>query len=249
MDQSVVDFFNKNIQIKHNKDMLPPPANFLENNSENTIRKSFYWLRHQSQCKSLLLGQASNVNEIKAEIKKCIPLAISHRESIGWRSVTLYGYSSIMTNSYEQYKIDGLITDDDKTRWTDISNFLPKTVGWLKNISPLSSYSRIRIMVLDPGCSSEPHKDYYDGQALCGPINIAVINPKGSEFVLENGGLVPWEEGQIRSMDLGSYHCIRNNGTEPRAHIIITPPKDDWDLNAMGLACRKYLEYYESGRN
>jgi len=249
MDKIVNDFFDKNSTIKHNKDILPPPPYFLSNNSESCIKKSFYWLRHESRCKSLLLGNSSNLIDIKPEIKKVVPLAIPHREHPGWRSLTIYGYSSIMTNSYEHYKEEKIITDKDETDWTDICNLLPHTVSWLKNMSPLEQFSRIRIMVLDPGFSSTPHRDYYDGQALCGPINIAVINPKGSEFVLEDGGLVPWQEGEIRSMDLGSYHCIRNSGTEPRVHIIITPSKQDWDLKAMTHACRKYMEYYESGRN
>lgn len=249
MDKEVIDFFDKNIGIKHNKDIQQIPSEFLTDNSETTIKNFFRWVRHDSKCMSLLLDKVSISETIKEEIKKVIPLAISHRESSGWRSITLYGYSSIMTNSYEQYISEGMITDKNTTDWTDVCQFLPNTVEWIKSITPLKEFARIRIMILDPGCSSYPHRDYDKGQLTCGPINIAVINPKGSEFVLEDGGLVPWAEGDIRSMDLGSYHCIRNIGTEHRAHIIITPSKNDWDIAAMRKACEQFKDTYGTRRN
>ena len=174
---------------------------------------------------------------------------MAHRDHPGWRSITLYGYSSIMTNSYEYYKELGIVTDKMTTDWTDISSIFPKTVSWIKENSPLKEFNRVRIMILDPGSSSTPHSDWPTGQLLCGPVNAAVINPPGSEFVLENGGLVPWEEGEVRSIDLGSLHCIRNLGTEPRVHIIISPSKTDWDIDAMRIACSSYIkESYDARR-
>ena len=137
----------------------------------------------------------------------------------------------------------GIINDSHKTDWTDVSQFFPKTVKWLKTYCPLKEYARIRVMILDPDGSSSPHKDYELGQAVCGPINVAVVNPIGAEFVLENGGLVPWKEGEFRSMDLGSNHCIRNVGNESRIHLIITPSKTDWDIDAMKMACKSFVKY------
>ena len=241
MDKEVIDFFNDNKDIEHNKDALAVPAEFVNATTDEEITRFFKWIRHQSKCKSLRLDKVS-VEELKEEIRPKIPLAVMHRENPGWRSITLYGYSSIMTNSYEHYKEMGIVTDDMTTDWTDISRIFPKTVAWIKKNSPLKEFNRIRLMILDPGSSSTPHKDYALGQALCGPINAAIINPVGAEFVLENGGLVPWKEGEFRSMDVGSLHCIRNTGTEPRVHIIIGPAKSDWDIGAMRLACSSYIK-------
>lgn len=241
MDKEVIDFFNDNKDIEHNKDALAVPAEFVNATTDEEITRFFKWIRHQSKCKSLRLDKVS-VEELKEEIRPKIPLAVIHRENPGWRSITLYGYSSIMTNSYEHYKEMGIVTDDMITDWTDISRIFPKTVAWIKKNSPLKEFNRIRLMILDPGSSSTPHKDYELGQALCGPINAAIINPVGAEFVLENGGLVPWKEGEFRSMDVGSLHCIRNTGTEPRVHIIIGPTKSDWDIGAMRLACSSYIK-------
>lgn len=232
MDQVVIDFFNANKDIKHNKDMLQMPVGNTE--------EVFNWIRYNSKCKSLRLDINTDVSELKEEIRNKTFLAIPHRDHPGWRSLTLYGYSSVMTNSFEHYKDLGILDDTHKPNWTDVCKFFPKTVEWLKKNNPLKEFVRIRIMVLDPQGSSSPHKDYPHGQLLCGPINVAIINPPGAEFVLENGGLVPWQEGDVRTMDLGSNHCVRNTGNEPRVHLIITPSNNDWDADAKALACRSY---------
>lgn len=243
MDQLVTDFFNLNRDVSHNSDMLPIPNEFINAQTPEEIVAYFKWIQTQSKCKSLRLDIDTDVTELKDEIKNKTSLAVSHREHTGWLSITLYGYSSIMTNSYEYYKQQGLITDDDVTGWTDISKFFPKTVEWIKKNSPIKNFVRVRIMVLEPNGYAIPHRDYAKGQMLCGPINVAIINPPGFEFVLENGGLVPWKEGDVRTMDVGSFHSIRNTSNEPRAHLIITPSKNGWDLDAMRLACSSFTKY------
>jgi len=242
MDQNVTNFFKINKDIVHNKDMLLAPDDLL-NNTETF----FKWIRHESKCKSLRLDLNADVSDIKEEIENKTFLAIPHRSHPGWRSITLYGYSSIMTNSHEHYKENGFDFTDFKLDWTDISKFFPKTVAWLKENNPLKEFVRIRFMILDPGGSSSPHKDYPFGQFLCGPINLAITQPKGAEFVLENGGCVPWKEGDFRTMDLGSVHCVRNTGLENRIHMIISPFNDginDWDIQAKELACQSYLKQF-----
>lgn len=243
MDKEITDFFNQNINIEHNKDILGVPKEFFDLENDKIVREFFKWIRHESRCKSLRLDIDTDIKYLKEELKSKVMLSIAHRDHPGWRSITLYGYSSIMTNSYEYYKQEGLITDEDQTDWTDICKFFPRTVDWIKKNCPLKEFARIRIMVLEPGGSSAPHRDYLKGQALCGPINVAIVNPEGSEFVLEDGGLVPWKEGDFRSMDLGSTHCIRNLSNEYRIHLIITPSKNDWDIDAMRLACKSFLKY------
>ena len=235
MDQQVTDFFNANKDIKHNKDMLTPPSGLSTNDL-------FNWIRHESKCKSLRLDLNPDVSEIQEEIKDKLLLAVPHRDHPGWRSITLFGYSSIMTNSYEQYKRFGFDFTNIEPDWTDICKFFPKTVEWLKKNNPLKEYVRIRLMILDPNGASSPHVDHRQGQMLCGPINLSIIHPAGAEFALEDGGLVPWKEGEFRTMDLGSVHCVRNIGPDVRVHLIITPSNNDWDDAAKELACRSYLK-------
>jgi len=243
MDQVITDFFNLHKDITHNSDILEIPNEFLNAQSDEDITAYFRWIQTQSKCKSLRLDIDADVAELKEEIKNKTSLAVSHREHTGWLAITLYGYSSIMTNSFEYYKEKGIITDTDKPDWTDVSKFFPKTVEWIKKYNPLREYVRIRIMILEPGGFSTPHKDYSKGQMICGPVNVAIINPPGSEFVLENGGLVPWQEGDVRTMDIGSFHSIRNIGTDPRAHLINTPKNTGWDIDAMRVACASFTNY------
>lgn len=244
MDKIVNDFFAEHMYVEHNKDILKAPQEFLDLEFDSNVKNFFQWIRHDSRGKSLKYDITANVEEIKEELTSKVLLAVPHRECVGWRSITLFGYSSIMTNSYEYYTQQGIITNE-KLEWTDVCKFFPKTVEWIKRHNPLASYSRIRIMILEPGGSSAPHKDYNAGQALCGPINIAIVNPPGAQFAIENGGLVPWEEGDFRSMDVGSLHCVRNIGNTHRIHIIITPSKEDWDIDAMRMACKSFLKYQE----
>jgi hypothetical protein len=243
MDQIVTDFFNLHKDIPHNRDILEIPKEFTTARTPEEIIAYFKWIQTQSKCKSLRLDIDTDVTELKEEIKNKTSLAVSHREHTGWLSITLYGYSSIMTNSYEYYKQQGIVTDNDLPGWTDICKFFPKTVEWVKKNSPIKDYVRVRIMILEPSGFAIPHRDYAKGQMLCGPVNVAIINPPGAEFVLEAGGLVPWKEGDIRTMDVGSFHSIRNTGSEPRAHLIITPNKNGWDFDAMQLACSSFTNY------
>jgi hypothetical protein len=237
VDQRVIDFFEDNKKILHNNNILIPQSELI-----NDTEIFFKWIRYKSNCKSLRLDIDVDVSEIEEGIKNKIFLSIPHRNHPGWRSITLYGYSSIMTNSYEYYKEIGFNFSNIIPDWTDISKFFPKTVSWLKKNNPLTDFDRIRFMILDPGGSSSPHKDCSYGQYVCGPINISITQPQGSEFVLENGGLVPWTKGDFRTMDLGSNHCVRNIGLEPRVHMIITPSEKDWNIEAKELACRSYLK-------
>lgn len=240
MDQKVTDFFNSNKDIEHNKDMLSIPSEFIDN-----VNDAFDWIRHSSKCKSLRLDIDTDISEIKEEIRNKTSLAIPHRSHPGWRSLTLFGYSSCMTNSVEHYMEIGFDFAGVEPNWTDVSKFFPKTVSWLKKFNPIKKFNRIRIMVLDPGGASSPHVDYPYGQYLCGPVNVAIIHPYGAEFVLENGGLVPWKEGDFRTMDLGSIHCVRNIGQEERVHLIISPERDGWDNEeSKELAYRSYLKQF-----
>lgn len=248
MDQSTIDFYQSNSKLIHNKDVLPTPAEFVNATTDEEIEKFFKWIRHSSRCKSLRLDINTDIIELQEELKEKYDLAVPHRHHIGWRSITLYGYSSIMTNSYEHYKELGFVSDEDKTDWTDVCRFFPKTVEWVKKNSPIQNYARVRIMVLDPGCHITPHKDYAYGQVLASTVNFAIINPENVEFVLEDGGTIPWKEGDVRVVDVGSVHSVRNMSQQARIHLIITPTQNDWDIAGKRLVCQSFLKY-ERERN
>lgn len=246
MDQRVIDFYNTHQHIEHNKDILKMPEQFIGyENDTNKMLEYFEWIRFKSQMGSLRLNINTDISEVQNELSSKSFLAIPHRknESHNWRVITLYGYSSIITDSPQYLKENNLIPNNYELKWTDISPLFPKTVDWIKNNIPLKTVSRIRIMVVEPGGYILPHRDYHHGQCACAGINIAMINPEGSEFCLEDNGLVPWREGDVRVFDVGRLHCIRNNSNVPRIHIIISPLTHEWDIEAKKLACDSYTEY------
>jgi hypothetical protein len=226
--------------------MLKMPTEFAGYENDTTLMEQYFqWIRFKSQMGSMRLNIDADVTEVKKELSDRSFLAIPHRkdESNMWRVITLYGYSSIITDSPEYLRENNLLPEDIKLQWTDISPMFPKTVEWVKKNIPLKTVSRIRVMVVDPGGYIMPHRDYHHGQCACAGINIAIVNPEGAEFCLEENGLIPWEEGDVRVFDVGRYHCIRNNGNIPRIHLIVSPLSPEWDIEAKRLACDSYTMY------
>lgn len=240
------EFFNNETSRKHNADALVAPAKFKDWQTNNAVLEEYFkWIREESRCASLKLDIAAPLEEVTAELEsKAHIIAIHHREgnSQGWKVITLHGLSSIMTDNISYYEETGIVTGPVDYNWTDVSKFFPVTVEWIKCHVPLAKYSRARIMLLEPHGYIMPHKDY-TGQMLGGGLNIAITNPNGVQFGLSDGGLVPWQPGDFRMIDIARYHSVRNNSDKVRIHMIISPPVFDWDLSAKRIVCQSYTNY------
>jgi hypothetical protein len=247
---SVNSFFQQYCNIKHNKDAKTTPLEFAGWEQDNTIlEKYFLWIRFESQCASLKLNIDADMTAMREELKIKHVVAIPHEKgySSGWRAITLFGFSSILTHSSHSYIDRGIITLDDTPDWTDVSKYLPETVSWIKLHSPWKDYTRIRVMVLEPNGAIFPHKDFDKNILGGGGVNIAVTNPVGTEFVLEDAGIIPFHEGDWIMVDVGRMHSVRNLSSEPRIHIIIhTTEEFTWNVEAMRLACASYTRYQET---
>ena len=206
--------------------------------------EKFNWIRHNSGLATLVLDIPKPPSEVKEEILKSTILAVPHRdhEGYGWRSLTLHGHSSVMTDNAIEYSEFNL----GKMSWTDVAPYFPHTVEWIKQSIPFDNYGRIRIMIVDPGGYVSPHKDFLNGQCLAG-INVAITHPKGVMFDLENYGEVEWQEGESRLIDLGSMHQVVNKSTDPRIHIIVhSDPIEDWGNKVMQIVNESYEKRYGS---
>ena len=53
---------------------------------------------------------------------------------------------------------------------------------------------------------------------------------------------VPWQEGQVRGIDISSLHSVRNVGKKDRIHIIIHGSIGD---KFKKIICKSYLDLYE----
>jgi hypothetical protein len=247
---SIDSFFQQHQNIKHNKDAKTMPSEFVGWEHDNTIlEKYFLWIRFESQCASLKLNINSEMTAMREELKTKHIVAIPHEKgySSGWKAITLFGFSSILTHSSHSYIDSRIITKDDKADWTDVSKYFPETVSWIKKYSPWKEYTRIRVMVLEPSGYISPHKDFDKHILGGGGVNIAVTNPVGTEFVLEDAGIIPFYEGDWIMVDVGRMHSVRNLSLEPRIHIIIhTIEEFTWNVEAMRLACASYTTYQET---
>ncbi len=241
----IEEFFNHNKQIKHNALSKTIPDEFLLwENSPEVCRSFFNWIRQDSDTGSLKLDITSDISEVVAELSRAEFLAIPHRtdNSQGWRSIVLHGLCSIMTEAPYNYVNLGIVDNTAKETWTDASKFFPKTVAWIKENIPFKQFSRIRVMVLDPGGYIMPHQDI-QRSFLGGGLNVAFTNPPGTEFAVEDNGLIPWEPGDIRMINIGKLHSVRNLGNQPRIHMLVYPPlMEEWTLESMQLVCRSYIK-------
>jgi hypothetical protein len=234
-----------------NTEYLEPPNEFSNwANDEVLVSKYFDWIRTASRCASLKLDINSDVTEVVAELKsRAVELSVPHRpdSSHGWRAITLYGYASNMTDSENYYREIGVVDDTSKMSWTDICQFFPKTVNWIKTNIPFDHLNRTRIMILEPGGFINPHRDHL-GQMLGAGINVAFTHPDNIEFGLEGGGLVPWKAGEVRLIDIARHHAVVNNSNEYRIHLIVYPLDRSWNMEAKKVACRSYDIFWRESK-
>lgn len=233
-------FFEKNRKIKHNLGMKDIPEHFSNWRKDDTICLDFFnWIRLESNAGSIKLNINSDVSEVAEELTARQHLGVLHRSSNskGWRSIVLHGLSSIMTGPVHDYK--GIVDEGTLESWTDVSRFFPKTVSWIKKTIPFNDFSRIRVMMLDPNGYINPHKDM-DIDFLGGGLNIAITNPKGVEFAIDNSGIIPWNIGDIRMINIGKYHSVINNSENLRIHILAYPRTIEWDIKSMQIVCESY---------
>ena len=168
-----------------------------------------------------ILGFEVPAQEMLEEAKALQSLMLAHRsdyeDNRGWKSLVLHGISSLHTQGAEKYGMDP--EDNSIYRWTDISDMAPVTTAFFKEQFHYDWFHRVRIMMLEPGGYICPHTDF-DHYTL-GPVNIALNNPEGCEFVMQNAGVVPFQQGTIKKLALVNRHAVFNNSDQARFHIIV----------------------------
>lgn len=134
----------------------------------------------------------------------------------GWQSSTIHGISYDKTEHFDRY---GFETQEKANYgWTEVCEYIPKTVEFIKNLR-YSRYDRVRLMKLLPGGYIMPHTD--GNTRVFGPLNIAINNPIGCEFIFEEYGIVPFKKGRGIFPDIGNRHAVYNNSDQERIHIIL----------------------------
>jgi pyruvate-formate lyase-activating enzyme/uncharacterized cupin superfamily protein len=178
---------------------------------------------HESQLPYLKLDFPSfDHKKMLGEALSLQSFFVPHRkDGFGWKGLTLFGLSHSHTELLSDYGIPE--TDENIRRYcsfTDICQKLcPETFNFLKNNIGYNRFTRVRYMLLEPGGSISPHRDQEN--LGFGSLNIVLSHPDGCHFFVEEGGEIPLSPGDAFLFANGYRHCVVNNSSQPRIHILI----------------------------
>lgn len=222
-------------KISHYQNIKFPDKNFLGWNKDYKITDEYArFIFSSSNCASLKLDINIPYEEMFQEAFNNFHRLVEHRgsDNIGWSSMCIHGTTTEETNTWTTpsygYKEEPIYN------WTDLADSCPVTKNWLKSF-PCKSYQRVRFMILQPGGIIHVHKD--KNYRKLSAINVALNNPIGCHFFMEDAGEIPWEPGDVRLIDNGRLHAIVNNSQTPRVHMII---HGDWSFDISKLACSAF---------
>ena len=158
------------------------------------------------------------VNKILQELHNVKKYFVNHRDEYqehkGWKSFCIHG------KDYNATRETGFYNDNRPFVFTDLAKYhMSSTVKYFSESFPYQSYERVRIMLLEPGGYITVHNDY--DQKRLSPINIALTQPNGCDFVMNKIGLVPFRVGSAMWLDISNSHTVFNNSNQPRYHIIV----------------------------
>lgn len=199
----------------------------------------FNWIIHYSGLPWLLLDIDIPVQLIKNELINIQNLMTPHRDDYsehrGWLSFCIHGKSFDATRENEFYN------DQRPLIWThEAEQLMPETVNYLQTVWPHNCLHRVRVMLLEPGGYVSIHRDY-DTQCLS-PINIAITQPNGCNFVMEQHGTVPFYPGSAYMLDISNNHVVFNDSPDPRWHIIVHQSFDN--IEFQNLVVKSYHTMY-----
>jgi len=144
---------------------------------------------------------------------------------LGWKSICLHGIGWDKTQHWDRYsEYTGLTEADVKYQWCgEIVERCPETTRYFKEEFPNHNYQRLRFMWLDPQGYIQPHRDRTVN--MLQPINVALNNPEGCVFKMQDQGYVPFKDGGSACLvDIGNLHSVWNNSDTPRIHMISHAP-------------------------
>jgi hypothetical protein len=239
MDKQIAKLLKKNRKIKHISNVKNPDR-FSNWKEDKTVFQEYSkWIMHESGLPTLLMDIEVPHEEMLKEALAQKHLFTDHRgtTSPGWSSMAIHGTAIDHTQPREYYyKNSKKMPEYD---WTELADVCPVSKAWIESLE-FEKLHRVRFMKLEPGGWITPHQDT-DVPGIHA-WNVAINNPKGHHFIMDGYGLVPWKAGQIRGIDISKYHCVVNNGNEPRIHMIVHGHYGDKFKQTL---CRSYDKLYE----
>ena len=192
--------------------------------SNSPLHSSFQESREDTECAYYPIKFNVDAGALLQECQAVDDLYFNHRSQDvkngyghrGWQSLTLHGIDKHKTEHYTQYGFNNL--EEANYHWTDAADLVPNLTSFLKSL-PYKLFDRVRIMRLAPGGYVMPHTD--GPGRIFSPLNIAINNPNGCEFVFKDRGIVPFVAGTGVVIDVAREHIVINDSDEPRYHIIV----------------------------
>lgn len=224
--QEFINDCSKHSHYEHSN--FNPPERLLGwRENSHSVLTYYKWIKYEANLPSLKLNIEMPVKDISDELATIEEHFVKHRGSIhpGWESMCLHGVSVDQTDDWRSRVYEHKnYTEKPLHTWTTIAEKCPRTIEWLNDVWPNAEYDRVRFMMLRPGGYIRPHQDN-DNRGM-EAFNVAITNPPGVKFAMEDAGEIPWEVGDCRAIDIGRKHTVLNTSTEPRVHMIIHGKED-----------------------
>ena len=205
--QDLLDFYDANAGYHS-----PTHDNFRD--SKQDAQCCYYPIKFDFDAE-LFLSECQHADDLFIEHRSADKKrGYGHR---GWKSLTLHGIDKHKTEHYVRYGFTSL--EEAGYHWTDACDRLPNVARFLQSL-PFKVFDRVRIMRLDSDGYIMPHSDNNHERAFS-PLNIAINNPSGCDFVFKEGGIVPFSAGTGMILDVGREHIVINRSNEVRYHVIV----------------------------
>jgi Aspartyl/Asparaginyl beta-hydroxylase len=225
------DFINKNKNLTWSlpKTDLSNPVEFTE------------WLVRQESLGWIELNLEIDVHLWKKEAASIEEFFVDHRSHqghTGWQGCSIHGQSHNRTETVDDVEFD----------WTELAALTPSITDFWKSVFPVQGYKRLRFMKLAPGGIINIHNDLPDGAAFDDidplrqtlSVNLAITHPSDCDMIVEGCGTVPWSEGRCFIINITKNHCVVNNSSLPRIHMIAECLVGDRLLDFSNLLYNSY---------
>jgi hypothetical protein len=173
--------------------------------------------------------------EALAVVPEMIAYPATDYDSHGWFNFGIY------TRGADDLGDHGRKVVEHNDSWTEqAQQLMPRTVEYFATQWPHKQFHKIRLLGLYPQGVIGLHSDDCDGLHN---INIAIDHPEQCDFVLENSGVIPFENGRAFLVNVGRRHAVINNSNQLRIHLVIYQDNDD----AFGnLVLQSYNNYTQA---
>lgn len=237
---SLIKFYNDNKDKSFKLEPLP----------DLSVEEQAEWILQQKHIGWIKLDIKFNKDLWKQEMLE----AEGHYHDYGdgndtraWASCCIHGLGIKKVFPAAKYGLDEATTPHN---YTELAEKVPSIANFWKNDFPHTRYSRIRFMKLGPGGYLGVHNDYdlpdqTSRLDFIIPVNLAISHPDGCDWIVEDCGTVPWNDGDVFLIDVSKNHCVINQSNKPRIHMVAYIFLDGNKKDFSELLVRSYSKMLE----